>query len=218
MAEKKPEIEGVSIVFLGDFNPKIFQPAWFAAQDLIRNEEAEKVKIEVIHEAIVNFSLEWLDIQVLQNRFLAGTQQSPYYPVLRDLVISTFRILSHTPIRMMGINFHFHFPMESEEAWHALGHRVTPKEIWANILEKPGLRSLSMEGKRPDDFKGSITARIEPSKQIRHGVYISINDHYEIKDLESSLGCKEIINILESAWDSSATKSKEIAYSLLEKK
>ena len=36
MAERIPEIQGANIVLLGDFNPKIFQPAWFAAQDLIR--------------------------------------------------------------------------------------------------------------------------------------------------------------------------------------
>ena len=66
---KKPEIEGMSIVFRGDFNPKIFQPAWFAAQGLIRNEEADEAKIEIIHPTIVVFSLDWLRIQIEPNRF-----------------------------------------------------------------------------------------------------------------------------------------------------
>ena len=36
MNVERPEIKAFSIVLLGDFNPKIFQPAWFSAQGLIR--------------------------------------------------------------------------------------------------------------------------------------------------------------------------------------
>ena len=68
------EIEGVSIVLLGDFNPKIFQPAWFAAQELIRKEEAESAEIEVIHPEVVVFSLDWLRIQVTRNRWISEAQ------------------------------------------------------------------------------------------------------------------------------------------------
>ena len=59
--------------------------------------------------------------------------------------------------------------------------------------------------------KGQITVRIEPSNRIHPGVFININDHYEIGDPESSLGCEEIISILETVWDSSIARSKKIA-------
>jgi hypothetical protein len=42
---KTPEIQGMSIVLVGGFNPKIFHPAWFAAQKLIREKEAEEANI-----------------------------------------------------------------------------------------------------------------------------------------------------------------------------
>ena len=32
----KAELSGINIIMLGSFNPKIFQPAWFAANELIR--------------------------------------------------------------------------------------------------------------------------------------------------------------------------------------
>ena len=216
MEERKPEIEGTNIVLLGDFNPKIFQPAWFAAQELIRNEEADNAKIELIHQAFVQFSLEWLRLEIYQNRFAAGTHQSPFFKVLRDLVLGTFRILKHTPIRMMGINCDFHFPMESEKAWHTVGNRLAPKDIWNNLLKEPGMRSLSIEGHRPDDYIGKITVRVEPSSRIDPGVYIHVNDHYEINDRESSIGCDEIIDVLESSWDKSISRSTEIAHKILE--
>jgi hypothetical protein len=214
----RPEIEGASIVLLGSFNPVIFQPAWFAAQGLIRDQESQDAKIELIHEAFVKFSMEWLTIEVHQQRFLSSTHQKPYYNILRDLVVGAFKILTHTPIHSLGINFDFHFPMESEDTWHAVGHRVAPKEPWKGILEKPGLRSLAMEGARPDEYKGVITVRVEPSRRIKHGVYIHINDHYEAKAKEAPLGCGEIIQILESAWDSSKTRAEEIASKLMEVK
>ena len=218
MTEKKLEIEGMDIVLVGDFNPSIFQPAWFTSQELIRKEEDEAAKIEIIHPEIVQFSLDWLHLQVTRNKFSATTSQNPYYNILKDLVSSTFNILTHTPISKMGINKNMHFQMASEDDWHALGHRLTPKEIWNQILEKPGMRSLSIQGKRTDDFNGYILVRVEPSRKIHPGVFIHVNDHYEIKDPESVLGCSEIMNILSSSWESSISQSDKIAYSLLEEK
>jgi len=215
---KKPEIEGMSIVLRGDFNPKIFQPAWFAAQGLIRNEEADEAKIEIIHPTIVVFSLDWLRIQIEPNRFYAGTNQSPYYEILKDLILGTFRILSHTPIKIMGINYDSHFPMDSEDAWHDIGHRITPKEMWNKVLKKPGLRSVTIQGERPDDHKGRIAVRIEPSNRVRYGVLININDHYELQDPESVLGCEAIIDMLESEWKASITRSQQIAITIFEQK
>ena len=34
----EPEISGVSVVLLGDFNPAIFTPAWFALHGLLPEE------------------------------------------------------------------------------------------------------------------------------------------------------------------------------------
>lgn len=216
MTEIKPEIQGASIVLIGAFNPKIFQPAWFASQDLLRNEEAQDAEIQIVHQALVDFSLEWLKVQVHQDRFSAGTHQSPYYTPLKDLVVGTFRILRHTPIRMLGINCDYHFPIGSEDRWHAFGHKLTPKEIWSKILDKPGMRSLTIEGMRPDQHIGKIAVRVEPSRRIQHGVFITINDHYEVKETDSPLGCDKIIDILAESWEVSVSRCNQIVSGILE--
>ena len=77
MSAQLPDIQGVTVVFLGDFNPKIFQPAWFAVQGLIRQQEAEEANVEIIHPDVVSFSLEWLALQVTRERFAISTTQSP---------------------------------------------------------------------------------------------------------------------------------------------
>ena len=212
----KPEIEGVGIVLVGSFNPKIFQPAWFAAENLIRKEEAQEANIQIIHPQVASFSLDWLHLQVTDEQFTATTTQSSFYEPLRDLVFGTFRLLRHTPIRMMGLNRDFHFRMPSEEAWHAFGHRLTPKELWASVLKEPGMRSLTMEGLRPDDLLGYIRVRVEPSIRISPGVFINVNDHYAVKEVETSRGCDEIIDILAREWKRSLDRSAEIVSSLLQ--
>lgn len=133
---KTPEIQGMSIVLVGSFNPKIFHPAWFAAQKLIREKEAEEANIELITPAVAKFNLDWIRLQVIQEQFVVETAQEPYYEILRDLVIGTFSFLNHTPITMLGINVQKHFRMHSDEEWHALGHELAPKEkYWTPVLK-----------------------------------------------------------------------------------
>src|SRR5580700_4118396 len=68
-----PEAEGASIVMIGSFNPAIFQPRWLGAQQLIRAEEAEDAKITIIQAQVADFSTEWFQLQVLQQRFTVFT-------------------------------------------------------------------------------------------------------------------------------------------------
>ena len=58
------EIEGHSIVLLGSFNPQIFQPSWFGNEGLIRKEEADSAKIEIVHRDLVSFSTETFRVEV----------------------------------------------------------------------------------------------------------------------------------------------------------
>ena len=218
MPLQNPEISIVSIVLRGSFNPQIFQPAWFACEELIRKEEAETAKIQIIHPKIVKFDLEWLQLTVDENLFVATTAKESALDWLRDLILGTFRILNHTPAHVMGLNMDMHFKMPSSEEWHAVGHRLAPKEPWDGILDKPGMRTLIMEGVRPDSFKGYIRMRVEPSVRVPQGVFIQVNDHYEIEDQKTSHGCEEILSILHTSWEASLERSRKKIFSLMEER
>lgn len=215
MGSFKPEIEGIGIVLVGAFNPQIFQPAWFAAENLIREEEAQSANVGLVHRQVTSFSLDWMHLQVTDEQFSATTIQNAFYEPLRDLVLGVFRLLRHTPVRMMGLNRDCHFRMESEEKWHTFGHRLTPKEPWIGTLEQPGMRSLTMEGVRPDNLKGYIRVRVEPSARVYPGVFININDHYQVMDMEAVRGCDEIIDILDHEWKASLDRSERMVSTLL---
>jgi hypothetical protein len=216
MPAVKPAIHGHSIVLVGDFNPKIFQPAWFGAEGLIRNLEAEKADIQIVHPEVVVFKLEWMSLEVTRDRFVAGTLQEAYDEVIRDLVISTFRILRHTPLRVMGINEYGHYPIDSEEHWHRIGHTLAPKEKWDKILKNPGMKRLDIQAMRPDNLKGHVLVTVEPSSKIPIGLYLRVNDHFEAQKTEGSAGSDEVINILEANWAESHRRAGCYAEKLLE--
>lgn len=223
MPELSPEIEGLSVVLVGSFNPKIFHPSWFAAEGLIRKEEAETANLEVTHPSVAIFSLDWLRLEVTQERFAAATSNLQQYAPepLRDLVQGTFNLLRHSPARMMGINRHFHFGIESEEKWHAIGDQLAPKKIWEGVLEgRPGMRSLLIEVKRPDRFNGYIRVKVEPStsvKKSKYGVFVEINDHFALDQTVGEHRATELMDILDSVWTESLERSCKIAYTVLEK-
>ncbi len=211
-------LQGMNIVLLGDFNPKIFQPAWFAAQNLIGEKEAELADVQVIMPDVVVCTMEWLRVQVTHERFQFSTEQEPYYELMRDLTIGTFTLLEHTPIHSLGINMDFHYKMPSIDSWHAFGHKLAPKPHWEGILKNPGLATLIMQGERTDNYTGYMRVSVAPSVKTKstHGIHIGVNDHYQLPDINNVLGCGEIIKILKDTWIDSVNNAKSISSKLLE--
>lgn len=218
MALLKPKREDLTIVLLGDFNPKIFQPVWFASEGLIKESESDDADIEIIRPEISVFQLDWLKLNATRDRFVVETNKDPYFEVVRDLVVGTFRTLSHTPIRMMGVNLKRHYTMPSEKAWHQFGDILAPKELWTGILEKPGLNVMTIESPRPDKHKGYIRVTTGPEEAIGN-LYVQVNDHFAVveKQTDNVLGCNEIIDILEAEWVASMARSAQIIDSLMER-
>jgi len=213
----QPETNGLSVVLLGNFNPKIFQPQWFAAQGLLRGLEAEDADIEIVHNDITIFCLDWLRLEVTRERFLAATEQEAYFEILIDFINGAFSLLKHTPIGMMGINSDAHYRLRSEEKWHGIGDKLAPKDVWKGILEKPGMRRLDMYEPRENGPKGHARIRVEPSKKCHPGIYVNYNDHFEVEDPPNVIGCEEIISMLLFHWQQSVGKADSIALNLIDR-
>ncbi len=203
----EPEIQGVSIVALGSFNPAIFQPRWFSYNNLIRDEEAEEAneKLEIIHKEVSIFATEWFSLQVTGDRFALETSDPTKSQPLRDLAAGTFGILEHTPIEAFGFNRNQHFRMSTQDDWHAFGHHFAPKDSWNDILTNPGMRSLVMEGKREDCDADRMQISIEPSARVHPGVFVRVNQHYKLKgDDEDKSPRDRIVEFrkkLQESWD-----------------
>jgi hypothetical protein len=205
-----PDVLGVEIVLLGSFNPKIFQPAWFAAQNLLSQEVANESNVEVVTNDISSFETSWCRIQVLDSRFSVLSQTAPLPEALRDLALGTFAILSHTPIFAIGINYYEHFRVKDYETWHNFGHTLAPKDtLWKPILRNPGTQNLQIRAERDDEYKGSVNVTVQPSNMIEPGVFVQTNDEFR-EDQGGGSSATWVTALLETQWSEIAKRSKTI--------
>jgi hypothetical protein len=195
-------LEGASIVLIGSFNPAIFQPAWFAAQNLLSKPDVEAAQIQIIHPRVTHFKTDRFELLVDDGTFRLLTQSAAEYDPLRDLAAGTFRLLRHTPLSMMGINRTVHMRVETKEAWDTVGHKLAPKAFWRPILDRPGMRSIAIQGERTDGHQGRVTVKVEPSIPLlpKFGVFVEINDHFESSRNAEQRDALELISILEQEW------------------
>jgi hypothetical protein len=105
---------------------------------------------------------------------------------------------------MLGINSEAHFRASSDEKLHALGHLLAPKEFWKRFYRSPGMQSLTIRQDREDEKTGGYSqVTVEPSVKMRPGVYVRLNDHYQVKGSEAPLGAVQMIDALKNNWAAS---------------
>ena len=214
----EPEISGVSIVLLGDFNPAIFTPPWFALHKLLPESVADNATLQVAHQQVTAFDADWLHLRVTSERFSAETSLAPHIR-LCDLVLRVFKeYLHHTPLRGFGINRTAHFQVKSISERDQIGRKLAPVEPWGDWGEQIGLgdeqngmRSLTMTRVAPQGRpKGdSINITVEPSTRIvdgKFGVYVGINDHYS-KENASPGTTPYLMDLLEENFETSIKRS-----------
>ena len=217
----EPEISGVSVVLLGEFNPAIFTPAWFAMHGLLPESAAESAMLEVAHQRVTAFSTDWLRLEVTHNRFSINTLQAPYIR-LRDLVARVFKEhLYYTPLNAFGINRDVHFQVSSLTVRDRMGRTLAPVEPWGTWRhalgldgESGGMTSLTMSQNDPEGRPkgGRINVKVEPSNRIgqgRLGVYVQVNDHYAINDTGPGTG-ERLMKLFEDNFDTSLSRGDDI--------
>lgn len=216
----KPEIGDVSIVLIGNFNPVIFRPEWFEKYEILSSKDTEQTNITIIHKEICDFNNEWLKLQVQTNRFYAETSEYPHVRLL-DFVIKTFKdYLSHTPITKLGINRRVHFNVGNNDTRDRIGRTLAPREPWGKwgaLIDAGegefhgGLKGLTMAIQKLDDReKGAINITVEPSSLVKVGIFMNINDHYELSNPDECVGSEKIIDLLINRFDESIKRSEEI--------
>ena len=207
------KIEEVTIVFVGSINPSIIQPYWLAKKGLINEDEAEAAKIQVIHDELTIFHIDWATIEVTPQRFQIKTKDEMFFHVMKDLGMNIFRKLKDTPLSKLGINYVAHYKMD-EKTYSLLGQKLTPFSNWDGILETPKLSHIEIKDEsRVDGFKGYKRIRISQSNLIdKFAVAININDHFESTNNFS--GTEEILTILSKKWEDSHNESKAMSEKL----
>ena len=126
------------------------------------------------------------------------------------------------PLKVLGINREVHFPLRSFGEQNRLGRLLAPVEPWGDWgkklesdEEQGGMTSLTMTQINPEGrpLGGRVNVVVQPSNQIgrgRPGVYVQVNDHYIIENVESQMGTREIVMLLEDNFDESLRRADQI--------
>lgn len=212
-----PELSGAELVFVGNFNPAILTPAWFAMHRLLPNGIAESAKLEMAHNQMTAFSTDWLQLQVTATQLQLRATVPPYVRLV-DLAKRTFgEHLHHTRLTALGINRHVHFRVPRATDRTRLGRALAPVAPWGKSAldtDKLGMTSLTMTQVHPVDrsHKDRINATVEPSNVVGHGrtgIYVAVNDHFEPQG-DDPTGAHQVIKVLAQHHESSWRNSEEI--------
>lgn len=211
------EIFTSSIVAVGDFNPAIFSPDWMERNKLIGESDANSVregrtaKSLIVSHQVATFETKWFVLQVLENQF-SLTSKDALSPALRDLAVSIFQLVPHTPVTAVGLNFLAHYKLASESEYHRVGDVLAPKDIWTALYpdEMAGLADLTVRiqrGSRGQPTKTNDEKRIaiQPSNLIKFGAFLSYNDHHDLStagenDVKSG---ERVAALIDSQWEAS---------------
>ena len=102
MPDRPVELEGFAVVVMGAFNPAIFHPSWFSMNNLIRREEADEAKIEIITPDASIFAADWFALQVIQQKLVLFSSDPTKQAPLRDMAIGILQVLEHTPVEALA--------------------------------------------------------------------------------------------------------------------
>jgi hypothetical protein len=224
----EPEISAASIVLVGSFNPKIFQPFWMAKHGLISEKDADTAEVSIIHPEVSAFFIEGLfTLQVDRGRFSIERSVAPLILICDTTVKLFSEILPHTPVEKMGINRLVHFNVGEAER-DRIGKILAPREPWGDWGKKVssgegtkhgGLTSLTlMQKDAADRPSGWIQTRVEPSTRIgggQSGIFVEVNDHFEILDPKENSSPLAMMKILHERWDASIKNSDAIIDGLM---
>ena len=127
-----------------------------------------------------------------------------YEGPLKDLVVSTFGRLEHTPVKSLGMNREVKLQFDSVERWHRFGHLLAPKEIWGDLLVSPGLMAMQMQGQGA--AKGDVV-NVAISSTGERKADIDINDHRSLEDSDTVISA---LDVLQKSWEDSQNNGMKI--------
>lgn len=214
---KEREIYSLDIVILGSFNPVIITPYWLATKNLIRETEADIATVEIIHPDVTRYDIDWLSVEITNNRAVFRSRRESHFLVLRDLIVSIFNVLRETPLRAFGINHLSHYSLRDSKEYENFGYWLSPVQQFSDILYKPRLQSiLFTESKNDNKKEGLIRLTISPSNIIKDGksVLFNCNHHFENND---GTDAKQLMTLLVDIWQYSFDKVNKLSNEVWDK-
>lgn len=205
-----------STIVVGSLNPLIFSPDWLLSAKAIGPTESAAAKengIEVLAPNITSISFGSMKLIVEQSRFVLTVSDEPLVRA-KDFPATCFRLLSHTPVVAMGLNFNATLKTNDNEKWHRFGDLLAPKCPWGDYFVDQegtrfgGLRSLVMERAGAlTGRKGHVRAMISVSEGVSGEAALQVNNHFALDAAGAPGTGLEVYKLLEECWDEAMKQS-----------
>jgi hypothetical protein len=172
------DIDQVSIVLLGMFEPERLHPNETVMQDLLTPGDIEHLRVTVLlPKEIIEFQTQFFVMHVSHGRLSVQSKLSAPIPQkVRDFAVDLLSEIQ-VPITAMGINRDLHFRVRSADKYKAVRDELLNHDNLDDVLKNGLIRSLLLESDRYDTDIGKIFTRIEPSVALIPGMFIQVNDH-----------------------------------------
>ncbi len=207
--EEIKTIRRSSVVIQGNFNPAILHPKWLdhhqvlpptEVRDIAESKEGEirdleglKVKFiasnVLVSGSLTRLSLPSYSITVTPDKFEAETVIKEKFEELYVFVVETFKILAHTPVNALGINFisSLKFSKSARDLMHH--YFCAEPEAMSSVF---GDRHLIDSRIRYDYEDSKVTLMLEGDEEKDE---IGINFNYH-KDFSENEGVATLIEYL----------------------
>lgn len=195
-------VGGYAIVLLGQFNPPIFQPAWFALHGIITEDDATD-PVDMYLDADSSFFKTGLfGCEVSRDRFrVFSVPTTERREQMSDVVVPAFKLLYHTPIAAVSMICFRHVPSD-EYLWTDVGPRLVPSSPWEEIMGTGAKvdRVIVQQPTSAADYEGLRGIAIEPSRLLEGGTYVSVTHQYSLSG-EDSRNAHAARDLVEAEWD-----------------
>lgn len=210
----------LSTVLLGHFNPVIFSPDWLLTNRIIGPDVAAFARekgVEVMAPPITSINFGSMKMLVEEQRFMLLVGDEPLVRA-RDFPISCFRLLRHTPVSALGLNFNVPVVATDQERWHRFGDMLAPKAPWGEFLvdqtdtRHGGLRSIAVERKGADTDPFTyirVSLAINEANPLEG--LLTINHHFALGDGERLSTAGEASDLIDQHWEAAVQTAKDIA-------
>jgi hypothetical protein len=209
----EPHVYGEEIVVRGSFTPNDFHPRFLREAGLLDATAAERAEQDLLATGdIVAFSAGWVSVLVDREACIASTAALTTHQSLADFVVGLAAHSPNVPVQSCGFNFIGQFAvtpsLRSQVRDRLVGDRWT-------FLAQPHLNAIDVGSDRSDGFEGSINVRVEPSQQVRGGVFVLVNDHHRLATEGQSVEARAVAERLAIGWDAARDRAFAIFEELL---
>lgn len=217
-----------TIVFLGNFNPAIFQTQWLdrykilPSQDIqwAEGKDAQQIKVPdstIILEKVPNIMVTptqtllqfpSFQIEVFPDKYICSSKNKESFSLIKNVTISIFKVLEHTPITAVGINFEgdSRFNKGAQEILNDLfvNNSSAFNKTFGNEFRIGGIIGFKQENRK-------ITLRLKNSNTLEDGINFSFNFHEDIESQQAILA----IETVSRNYDKDISKSNKIIKDLI---